>query len=58
MARTPTGLRSGLGTPSGGRLGKISGPKDQRRDSGKIGAAAIPLNYVAIPKDDLASQVN
>lgn len=49
MAGTPTGRRSGLGTPSGGRHG-ISGPKDHRRDSGKIGAAAIPLNYVAIPK--------
>ncbi|KAG5539309.1 hypothetical protein RHGRI_019767 [Rhododendron griersonianum] len=57
MAGTPTGRRSGLGTPSGKRHG-ISGSKDHRRDSGKIGAAAIPLNYVAIPKDDLASRGN
>ncbi|XP_058226076.1 65-kDa microtubule-associated protein 5 [Rhododendron vialii] len=56
MAGTPTGHRSGLGTP--GKRHGISGPKDHRRDSGKIGAAAIPLNYVAIPKDDLASRGN
>lgn len=57
MAGTPTGRRSGLGTPSGGRHG-ISGAKDRRRDSGKVGAAVIPLNYVAIPKDDFVSRGN
>ncbi|EYU26921.1 hypothetical protein ABFS82_02G107900 [Erythranthe guttata] len=46
MVATPNSRR--VGTPSS-RFG-ISGGKD-RRDSGKV-ATVIPINYVALPKDD------
>lgn len=52
IANTPTHRR--VGTPSG-RHG-ISGGKE-RRDSGKVGTV-IPVNYVAIQKDDSISRGN
>ncbi|KAI8026791.1 65-kDa microtubule-associated protein 5 [Camellia lanceoleosa] len=52
IANTPTHCR--VGTPSG-RHG-ISGGKE-RRDSGKVGIV-IPVNYVAIQKDDSITRGN
>lgn len=50
MIGTPTGRR--MATPSG-RYG-TSGAKD-RRESGRVNNI-IPVNYVALPKDDSASR--
>ena len=52
MVGTPTGRR--LATPSG-RHGISAGK--ERRESGRVNNI-IPLNYVALPKDDAISRGN
>ncbi|KAK4476669.1 hypothetical protein RD792_015829 [Penstemon davidsonii] len=47
MIATPNSRR--LGTPSVARFGISSGK--ERRENGKV-ASVIPINYVALPKDD------